>query len=236
MITDEQIINAIKNNLTMLSASKSINMPFMSFRYRAKKLGLYKPNQARKGLPKIIHEHIKNTIPLNEILDGLHPYYNTNHLKRRLIKSGIKKEQCEAENCIVNNTWNGKPIILQLDHIDGNHFNHKLNNLRILCPNCHTQTSTHSGKTKRYKKYNFNYIKTKAIKINKRYLNELKYDESQNKYISLIENSGIDFYKFGWVNEVAKIINKRPQKVNKWMKKYMLDFYEQNCFKRKSIV
>lgn len=41
------------------------------------------------------------------------------------------------------------PLILQLDHIDGNHENHHISNLRFLCPNCHSQTKTFSGKNKK---------------------------------------------------------------------------------------
>lgn len=44
--------------------------------------------------------------------------------------------------CALNNTWNGKELVLQLDHIDGNSDNNSVSNLRILCPNCHTQTET----------------------------------------------------------------------------------------------
>ena len=44
--------------------------------------------------------------------------------------------------------WLGKPLTLQLDHIDGNHTNHSLNNLRFLCPNCHTQTATYGSKSR----------------------------------------------------------------------------------------
>ena len=44
--------------------------------------------------------------------------------------------------------WNGKPLILEMDHIDGNRNNHTLNNLRLLCPNCHSQTNTFGSKNK----------------------------------------------------------------------------------------
>lgn len=51
-------------------------------------------------------------------------------------------------------TWNNKPLVLQLDHIDGNSDNNNLVNLRLLCPNCHTQTDTfgNNGNGNRYKK------------------------------------------------------------------------------------
>lgn len=62
--------------------------------------------------------------------------------------------------------------------------------------------------------------------------------ENRNNEILLnkdkIINSGIDFSKFGWVNHVSLILNISPQKVNSWMKRNMLEFYENNCFKRKS--
>jgi len=53
--------------------------------------------------------------------------------------------------------------------------------------------------------------------------------ETRNK---LILNSDIDFSKFGWVGKVSKLINFPPQKVNKYMKKYLADFYNESCFKR----
>lgn len=51
--------------------------------------------------------------------------------------------------------------------------------------------------------------------------------------IILIKNSGIVFEKFGWVNKISKLIGITPQKVSIWMKKYMNEFYETKCFKRK---
>jgi hypothetical protein len=50
-----------------------------------------------------------------------------------------------------------------------------------------------------------------------------------------ILSSNIDFSKFGWVEQVSKILSISPQKVSLWMKKNMLEFYEEKCFKRKSI-
>ena len=70
--------------------------------------------------------------------------YKAQDLKRRLIKEGLKKDICEV--CGQSAEWNGKPLVLQLDHINGNHYDNRLENLRIICPNCHSQTDTFANK------------------------------------------------------------------------------------------
>lgn len=60
-------------------------------------------------------------------------------LKKRLIDEGLKENKCER--CGITE-WMGEPITFQLDHINGNHSDNRLENLQILCPNCHSQTAT----------------------------------------------------------------------------------------------
>ena len=91
----------------------------------------YKGNQNRKGFP-----HPEARIPLEKILNN-EVVYHGNALKKRLIECGLKKEKCEI--CGINE-WNGQKLSLELHHIDGNHYNNRLENLLILCPNCHSQT------------------------------------------------------------------------------------------------
>lgn len=67
-------------------------------------------------------------------------------LKKKLRREGLLPNHCAI--CLLKDTWQGSPIVLQLDHINGNNTDNSLTNLRWLCPNCHSQTSTFCGKNK----------------------------------------------------------------------------------------
>jgi hypothetical protein len=71
-------------------------------------------------------------------------------LKKYLIEKFSEKCSC----CGIDSTWNNMPLTLQLDHIDGDSDNNLPSNLRLLCPNCHSQTETFGskGKGNRYRK------------------------------------------------------------------------------------
>jgi hypothetical protein len=83
--------------------------------------------------------------PIDDYLSNEYPI-QSNRLRRRLIKDGVLKRRCSG--CKLD-SWLDQPIPLELDHVDGNHMNNALDNLRLLCPNCHALTSTFRGKNKR---------------------------------------------------------------------------------------
>jgi hypothetical protein len=68
-----------------------------------------------------------------------------NHLKRRLIGAGLKENRCEI--CELTE-WLGKPLSMALHHINGDPDDNRLENLQILCPNCHTQTDNFAGRNR----------------------------------------------------------------------------------------
>lgn len=70
-------------------------------------------------------------------------------LKNKVLKNKLIHYKCI--NCDNNGEWLGKPISLHLDHINGNNCDNRIENLRFLCPNCHSQTETYAGKNKRNK-------------------------------------------------------------------------------------
>lgn len=68
------------------------------------------------------------------------------HVKKRIIDNSYIEYKCSC--CGLGNEWNGKPLCLQLDHINGINNDHRLQNLRFLCPNCHTQQETYAAKNR----------------------------------------------------------------------------------------
>lgn len=63
-------------------------------------------------------------------------------LKEKLIRDGLKEERCELCGCV---DWLGQKLPLELHHKDGDHFNNNIDNLQILCPNCHAIQPGNSG-------------------------------------------------------------------------------------------
>ena len=125
----------------MSKAASKLGLHFNSFKKRALELNCYCPNQAgigiRKNMPKI---------PLFEIIvENLHLNYQTYKLKQRLLEGGIKENKCEV--CGLED-WNGAPLSMELHHEDGDRTNHLLENLLMICPNCHSQTDTYRAKNK----------------------------------------------------------------------------------------
>lgn len=94
-----------------------------------------------------------NARPLSELLVVDSP---AGKIKSRLLKEGILEAKCSV--CLITH-WNGELAPLELDHIDGNNRNNLIENLRIICPNCHAQTDTYKGKNiakRRNKTLSFN--------------------------------------------------------------------------------
>lgn len=100
------------------------------------KMGIiYSGNQGGKGMKndpsyKTAKEYVLGTCVKSHIL------------KEKLIRDGLKKEQCEI--CGVS-IWLGVKLPLELHHKDGNHYNNEFENLQILCPNCHSIQEGNSG-------------------------------------------------------------------------------------------
>ena len=89
------------------------------------------------------HHSFSARRPIAEILVENSSYHTLAHLKRRLLREGFIANACAR--CGISR-WMGQPLALQLDHVNGIGDDHRLENIRLLCPNCHSQTDTYCGK------------------------------------------------------------------------------------------
>ena len=135
---------SIKTSKSMAEAARKMNMSFSTFKRKAVEENLYTPNQSGKGMSK---DYSGVRFLTEDILDGKHPNYPTAKLKKRLIDEG--HIDCKCSWCGITDTWNGKPIVLHLDHINGINNDNRIENLRLLCPNCHSQTDTFCHKNRK---------------------------------------------------------------------------------------
>jgi 5-methylcytosine-specific restriction endonuclease McrA len=83
--------------------------------------------------------------PLSDYLSNKHSI-TSDSLRKRLISEGIFEATCSVCQLTM---WCDQPIPLELDHVNGKHEDNSLDNLRLLCPNCHAQTPNYRGRKKR---------------------------------------------------------------------------------------
>lgn len=132
-------VKVCNESSSMAAAASVLKLHFNTFKRYAILFNCYQANQSGKGIPKKSNKEIQ----LKEILDGLHPQYQSNKLRLKILREKVKIHQCES--CL-QEKWLTKQIPLELHHKDGNKNNHKLSNLQLLCPNCHALTDTFRGK------------------------------------------------------------------------------------------
>ena len=134
-ISKETFIETCNQQPTMAKAASALGLHFNTFKKYAVEYGCYEPNQAGKGIKKNKRPRISN----------LEDYSSRCGARRAIIRDNLILYKCSE--CDISE-WNGKKLALHLNHINGKNGDHRLENLRFLCPNCHSQTDTYTGKNK----------------------------------------------------------------------------------------
>jgi len=145
----DNVVAAIKVSKTYSGVLRYLGLkPFCgNFRTLKKYICMYNSNISH------FSRKLKGTsrkITLKEILVKNSTYSNISNLKMKLIANSIMENKCSK--CGLKDIWNKEPIKMILDHINGEHNDHRLDNLRFICPNCNSQLPTNCGKNIKNKK------------------------------------------------------------------------------------
>lgn len=152
--TDEQFLTAVKESISVRQVLHKLRLAeaggsYKVFYRNVKRLNADTSHFLGRGHTK--NKKIPNPtkIFLSEILVE-NSIYNSNRLRRRLIEENKLERKCYS--CQLTE-WMNKPIPLELEHKNGVNTDNRLENLTLLCPNCHAQTDTYRGKNKTLNKY-----------------------------------------------------------------------------------
>lgn len=145
-------LNELKK-LASNSKNQSEMMSKLGLVPRGSNYSLFRKNLLSQGVdishwkkrqnPPPPNKHTKETV-INKILIKNGLKRTSYHIKELIFKFSILKELCVE--CGSGPIWNNKKLVLHLDHINGDFRDNRIENLRILCPNCHSQTSTYCRK------------------------------------------------------------------------------------------
>lgn len=205
--------------------------------------GAFRILKQRIEFEKIDDSHIRNTIKercsvnlknersIEDVLIENSTYNNGQNLKKKLIKHKLIENKCS--NCGLGEFWDDQFLSLQLDHINGVKNDNRIENLRILCPNCHSQTENFAGRnTSKNKKNPNDKIKIEYITlINKSKMFTKKQIKNYEKQKNIkkpnshkIEHPAKELLeKLLWKIPTTKIAEKygvSDKAVEKWAKQY----------------
>lgn len=186
-IPKHKIEEAVKNTHSMIAAAKYLNISRDKFNKYAKMYDLFSPNQSGKNTKK-------RRIYSNEYI-----FSNKDcRISQTVLITRLKElRPWVCENCGLFE-WRGEPLTLEIHHIDGNPCNNEINNLQLLCPNCHSLTS--NWRSRNIKGYN----KTKPKVSDDDILRELEKHKSIYSALQALGLSGGSNY-----NRVYKLIKNK---------------------------
>jgi DNA-binding CsgD family transcriptional regulator len=133
--TRQRVAKLLELGLSRIEVARRLGLSKATVSYHARRLG----HDIDRVVPR------PTSIPIAELcVAGI--ARSRGNLKRRLVREGLKEERCEG--CGLDR-WQNRPLPLALHHLNGDRDDNRLENLQILCPNCHALTENFSGRNRR---------------------------------------------------------------------------------------
>ena len=145
----EFYIRLIKESESLIEVCRKANIVPTTGNYDTLKKVIKDNNVDISHFKRICGGNTKKKSTLEYLVKGTN--VSSFKLKNRLLAEGIKEYKCENPECGLSE-WYGKPIPLELHHINGDNTDNRIENLQLLCPNCHAFTDNYGGKNQRMNK------------------------------------------------------------------------------------
>lgn len=142
--TKEKMISAIKNSTTYSGVIQKIGLKVTAGNYRTvRKFVVEESIDISHMTGQASGRGGPSPISLKDLLVKESTYTNTTHVKKRLLKEGLLDNRCYLQDCPnPEPLWKGVPLVMRIDHINGINNDHRIENLRLVCPNCDSQLPT----------------------------------------------------------------------------------------------
>lgn len=145
-----KIRNAVKESINFTEVLEKLGIPRQGNNSTTLKRLLIENNIDYSHFTGRARSYITNYVNAETYLEN-QSTITTSRLKYKLLKEGLIESKCDI--CGITD-WLGKQLTFQLHHIDGNNKNNALDNLQLLCPNCHSQTENYCGSANKRKEVN----------------------------------------------------------------------------------
>jgi len=177
---------------------------------------------------------ISVTTPIEVLFSNRGVKVQGQRLRTALVEHKGREDKCE--DCDIGPIWNKKTLVLTVDHIDGDIFNNVETNLRIMCPNCHSQTDNFCGKNIKGFKYNYCLCGTRITKKAQKCVACSKIDQKK-RWSEISRYPDMDalydlYIQMGTMEALAKEFNVSSNAIRKYIRRQGVDY---ELFRSKSL-